>query len=269
MTTDPMSLAESPDRRAFLASSAGAVATFSAAISLFPAPAANSATMNEIPIIDTHQHLWDIQKFKLPWLSTAPELARNYVTRDYLDAVKGLPVVKAVYMEVDVDPSQQVAEADHLIELSHNPANLTVGAVISGRPASDGFAAYIGRYRDNPVIKGVRQVLHVPETKPGTCVQPGYIRGVRLLGEMGKSFDLCMRPEELGDAVKLAVACPDTRFILDHCGNADPLVFGKSTDRKDGDKPRHDPDQWRHRHARRQEERHLQDLGHHCERGEG
>jgi len=238
-------LAEPLDRRTFLAASAGAAVTFSGVHSLFSATAAHCATMNEIPIIDTHQHLWDIHKFKLAWLSTAPELARNFVTRDYLDAVKGLPVVKAVYMEVDVDPSQQVAEAEHLIELSRTPANLTVGAVISGRPSSDGFAAYIGRYRDNPVIKGVRQVLHVPETKPGTCVQAGYIRGVRLLGELGKSFDLCMRPEELGDAVKLADACPDTRLILDHCGNADPQVFGKSIAPKSGDKPRHDPDQWR------------------------
>ena len=29
-----------------------------------------------------------------------------------------------------------------------------------------------------------------------------------------------MRPDELGDAAKLIDACPDTAFILDHCGNA-------------------------------------------------
>jgi L-fuconolactonase len=34
------------------------------------------------------------------------------------------------------------------------------------------------------------------------------------------SYDLCMRPRELLDAIKLTEACPDTRFILDHCGNA-------------------------------------------------
>lgn len=199
--------------------------------------------MNDLPIIDTHQHLWDIEKFKLPWLSSAPKLARSHVTRDYLEAVQGLPVVKAVYMEVDVDPSQQVLEAEHLLEIAKHPENLTVGAVISGRPASDQFAAYISRYKDNSVIKGVRQVLHVDETKPGTCLDPAYIRGVRLLGEMGKSFDLCMRPTELGDAVKLADACPETRLILDHCGNGDPQAFPKS--KKSGEKPQHDPDQWR------------------------
>lgn len=234
----------SGDRRHFLATSARAAALAGASALLSSAHAEASA-MNDLPIIDTHQHLWDIQKFKLPWLSSAPELARSHVTSDYLEAVRGLPVTKAVYMEVDVDPTQQVAEAEHLLELCRHPASLTVGAVISGRPASENFATYMNRYRDNPVIKGVRQVLHVPETPPGTCLRSEYIRGVRLLGEMGKSFDLCMRPQELRDALRLTEACPDTRFILDHCGNADPQAFLRSPERRSGEQPTHEVDAWR------------------------
>lgn len=95
-----------------------------------------------------------------------------------------------------------------------------VGAVISGRPASDGFAAYLARYKDRPAIKGLRRVLHATETPRGHCLEKRFIDGIRLLGRMGLSFDICMRAEELGDAVKLVDACPDTTFILDHCGNA-------------------------------------------------
>ena len=91
MTTANVPLAEHLDRRTFLASSAGAAVAFSGAVPLLSTNAANSAPMNEIPIIDTHQHLWDIQKFKLAWLSTAPELARNFVTRDYLGRREGAP----------------------------------------------------------------------------------------------------------------------------------------------------------------------------------
>ncbi len=40
------------------------------------------------------------------------------------------------------------------------------------------------------------------------------------LGKAGLSFDLTMRSAELGDACKLTAACPDTLFIVDHCGNA-------------------------------------------------
>ena len=37
---------------------------------------------------------------------------------------------------------------------------------------------------------------------------------------MGLSYDICIRPGELPDAAKLIEECPGTRFILDHCGNA-------------------------------------------------
>ena len=36
---------------------------------------------------------------------------------------------------------------------------------------------------------------------------------------MGKSFDLCMRPDEIGDGAKLGELCPKTTLVVDHCGN--------------------------------------------------
>ena len=35
------------------------------------------ATMS---IIDTHQHLWDLKQFKLPWVKADSPLAKNFVT---------------------------------------------------------------------------------------------------------------------------------------------------------------------------------------------
>lgn len=34
-----------------------------------------------------------------------------------------------------------------------------------------------------------------------------------------------MRPSELNDGVTLATKCPATRFIVDHCGNANPAAW--------------------------------------------
>ena len=126
------------------------------------------------PIVDTHQHLWDLDLFRLPWLADVPALRRSYKTSDYLAATAGLGVVKAVYMEVDVAPEQQAAEADALIELSAQENTPTVAAVISGRPASAAFEEYIRAYASYPAIVGVRQVLHVPDAPPGLCLTPQY-----------------------------------------------------------------------------------------------
>ncbi|MGV2335869.1 MAG UNVERIFIED_CONTAM: amidohydrolase family protein [Planctomycetaceae bacterium] len=67
---------------------------------------------------------------------------------------------------------------------------------------------------------------------------------MKLLGELNLSFDLCMRPTELADGLKLAKLCPETRFVLDHCGNAAPAAFLPEAQR--GGKPAaHDPKSWR------------------------
>jgi predicted TIM-barrel fold metal-dependent hydrolase len=186
-----------------------------------------------IPIVDTHQHLWDLSKFRLPWIKKRSPLAKNYLTDDYLRATAGLNIVKAVYMEVDLAPEQQTAEAEHVIELCKGGKTPTVAGVISGRPASEGFKKYITPFKDSRYIKGVRQVLHNEGIPAGYCLDERFIKGVRLLGELGMSFDLCVRPGELLDAAKLIDACPDTRFILDHCGNANVQAKDQSQWKRD------------------------------------
>jgi L-fuconolactonase len=213
-----MTMPPTSTRREFLSSATALTLTALA-------PANSAAAAPSLPIVDTHVHLWDLARFRLPWLEGASGLNRNFLWQDYRQAAEGLDVVKAVYMEVDVDPSQQEREADTVAELCRRGDTVLAAAVISGRPASDRFAAYIKRFAAQPVIKGVRQVLHGPGTPPGTCLDPAFIRGIRLLGELGLSFDLCMRPGELPDGAKLAEACPGTSFILDHCGN--PEVFAR------------------------------------------
>jgi predicted TIM-barrel fold metal-dependent hydrolase len=171
-------------------------------------------------VIDSHQHLWDLKRFRLPWTDTQKSLARDFTMRDYLAATEGIPIAGSVYLEVDLEPSQQQAEADYITELCRRREGPLVAAVVSGRPASDRFADYVRPFRDHSYIRGIRQVLHVTATPPGYCLQPSFVKGIQLLGELGLSYDLCMRPTELGDAIKLVDACPGTLFILDHCGGA-------------------------------------------------
>lgn len=224
-------------RRLFLHQTTAAAggALLAGALQPTAAEAADKKPMTDLPIIDTHQHLWDLDKFKLPWLAgdNVKALARSYVMKDYRQAVEGLNVVKTVYMEVDVDPSQQDAEAEYVIDLCKQGNQLMAAAVISGRPASDGFQTYISKYKGSPYIKGVRQVLHVDGTPPGYCLDKAFVRGVKLLGELGMSFDLCMRSTDLLDAARLIDQCPGTRFILDHCGNANVQAKDRTQWQKD------------------------------------
>ena len=216
------------DRRSFL-KRAASLAAVCVRGELLAAPKETAM----LPIVDTHQHLWDLSKFRLPWLKGGDVFNKSHVMSDYLKATAGLNVVQTVYMEVDVAPEQQTEEAEYVIGLCERADTPMAAAVIGGRPASDAFPKYIGQFKDSAYIKGVRQVLHGDSTPPGYCLDDRFIKGVRLLGGLGKRFDLCMRARELTDAAKLIDACPDTRFILDHCGNADVRAKDRSAWRKD------------------------------------
>lgn len=183
--------------------------------------------VTNIPIVDTHQHLWDLTKLRLPWLGGDARLARNHLLDDYLKAVEGLPVVKAVYMEVAVADEDLVKEAEWIIDLCNSGRGPTVAAVIGGRPASEGFRRYFSQFRENRVIKGIRWIP--PATSEGHKLyfSPEMKNNLQLLGEWGMRFDLCIPPDWLSEAAELVDACPQTRFILDHCGNADPQQFGR------------------------------------------
>ncbi len=228
---------QNTNRRGFLRGVSGAAI----AQGLFTMSNHADATESEhVPIIDTHQHLWDLSVQSLPWLADAPEILRqSYVTSNYLEATAGLGLNRAIYMEVDVDPAQHVAEAELILDICRDPNAPTVAAVIGGRPASADFADYIARFQDQPEIKGVRQVLHSDEAPQGFCLSPEFIKGVTLLGEAELCFDLCLRPTELSDGIELAKRCPGTRFVLDHCGNADPKAFSPKPI-----EPWHDRDPW-------------------------
>jgi L-fuconolactonase len=191
-----------------------------------------------IPIVDTHQHLWDLSKFRLRWLS--PPLDHSFTPKDYLEATRGLNVVKAVYMEVAVPPEQRLQEAEYVIALCREPGSVTRAAVIAGSPVDEGFPQYIGRFKDGPYIKGVRGSF----SSPKQMNDKQTVQNLHLLSDLGLRFDLNVPPASLADAARLVDQCPDTRFVLNHCGNADPVAFfpaGRAAPRP----PQHSPERWK------------------------
>ena len=105
-------------------------------MSAFAAAAAHSSAGAGEPaaqrIVDTHVHLWDLERLRLPWIEKGTPLARSYLIKDYQTAVQGLNVVKGVYMEVDVDARDLVAEAEFVLDLCRQGKSPLVAAVIGG-----------------------------------------------------------------------------------------------------------------------------------------
>ena len=211
-------------RRTFLESANASLVAAGLASSSPELEAAEPSGLYDGEIVDTHLHLWDLKAINLPWVASATGkakevLAHDHLLSDYAKATEGLKVTRAVYMEVDVAEEDEVKEADYVTRLCKEGRSPMQAAVISGRPASEGFAAYLDQFKGNRYIKGLRQVLHTPATAPRFCLEDSFVRGVRLLGDRGLSFDLCLKNDQLEYGAELVDRCPGTRFILDHCGN--------------------------------------------------
>jgi predicted TIM-barrel fold metal-dependent hydrolase len=167
-------------------------------------------------IVDTHQHLWDLDLFSYSWLQSVPPLNRSFRMADYLHATEGLNVEQSVHLEADVDEPFMLAETRHLLELADRADNPLAAIVACGRPESADFHAYIDKIVSHPRLKGVRRVLH---TQPDALGQSQtFIENVASLAGYGLSFDICVLARQLPVAINLVSRCPGLTLILDHCG---------------------------------------------------
>jgi predicted TIM-barrel fold metal-dependent hydrolase len=177
-------------------------------------------------IVDTHQHLWDLDLFRYSWVDSLPALNRSFRMPDYLAAAKGLNVVKSVHLEADVDEPYMLDETRHLLALADQPDNPLEGVVACARPENQDFKSCLDQIAGHRKLKGIRRVLHTQPDEVGRGAT--FIKNVAALGSYGLSFDICVLARQIPIAIKLVSQCPDVVFILDHCGV--PQVKEKSLD---------------------------------------
>jgi predicted TIM-barrel fold metal-dependent hydrolase len=166
-------------------------------------------------IIDTHQHLWDLDLFAYSWLDDVPALRKSFRMEDYLKAGESLDIEKSVHLEADVDEAYMLDETRHILALAEQD-NPLQGVVACGRPEKPHFEDYLDQIAVHPKLKGIRRVLH---TQPDDLGQSSlFAENIRRLEAYGLSFDICVLARQLPIAIGLVSKCPKVSFILDHCG---------------------------------------------------
>ena len=156
-------------RRQFMAMAATTVVASAAARS-------SCAELAPQGVVDPHFHIWDLKKFRLPWLDGAgPVLNRTFTMEDYRGAIAGLGVEKSVYVEVSVSPEQREAEARFAIGACDGKP--TSAVVIGGAPGTDGFEAYVRR-----VSEGGVSAWRARRSPRGRVKDAKVVEDIRLLG---------------------------------------------------------------------------------------
>lgn len=169
--------------------------------------------------IDTHQHLIYPDHFSYDWTAGFPALAGQvFRAEEYRAAAAQSAISEAIFMEVDVPWEQAASEAAFFCSLADDPTNGISGVIAACRPESENFAADL-EATAHPRLVGYRRVLHTQPDELSTT--PLFRKNVSRIGKSGLTFDLCLLPRQLANGAALIDACPDTRFILDHCGVPD------------------------------------------------
>lgn len=166
-------------------------------------------------IVDTHLHLVYQDRFTYPWLDGAPPLKRQWTAEDYFAQAEPLGIETALHMEVDVVDAEMLAETAFMLSVHPRIG----GAIAAARPESEDFAAHLDSLRSLPGVKGVRRILHTSPDELSSSEL--FAENIRLLGDSGLPFDLCVLARQLPIGAALAAKCPKTQFVLDHCGVPD------------------------------------------------
>ena len=190
--------------------------------------------MTDLPIVDAHQHFWDLERNYLPWLCDEPmipfrygdysALRRRYLPQDYFRDAAGHAVVKSVYVETEWDPRDPLGETTWLQEIiaqSGFPHAIVAGARLDDPEVETVLAGHAAL----PRVRGIR---HKPRAAaapaevqigaPGSMGDPAWQRGYALLERYGLSFDLQTPWWQLAEAAALARDFPRTQIILNHTG---------------------------------------------------
>ncbi len=174
--------------------------------------------MPDFPIVDSHIHLLDPSRFGYAWTAGAPSLKRKALPADLDAAAKPVKIEQIVFVEVDVDLPQYLAEAAWVAEevAKFDPR---VTGMVAALPLERGGAieGELDALRRHKILRGVRRLIQ-NQADPDFCIQPDFIAGLKLLAPHDLSFDICVFHHHLPNVIKMVGRCPEVRFVLDHIG---------------------------------------------------
>jgi predicted TIM-barrel fold metal-dependent hydrolase len=189
------------------------------------------------PVIDPHHHLWDLSLKRHPWLekgratggemvygSLAPIL-RDYGVDDYRADAARQNVVATVHVEAGWSDAHPLEESRWLDSLDHN-SGVAKRYVARVRLDSPDAHRLLEAEAANPNVVGVRDIVswHVEPAKSFAArahrmADPDWRAGLAHLSRLGLVFDLMLYPWQMGEALDLVRAFPETLFVLNHGGS--------------------------------------------------
>jgi predicted TIM-barrel fold metal-dependent hydrolase len=190
-------------RRTFLAA-ATAAATSTA-----------KAQLADIPIIDTHVHLYDTtrpQGVPYPTGANTTTMPPKALPAVYRSVAQSLGIVGAIELEA----SPWIEDNLWILE-TIAPDSLFVGTIGNLEPEKPEFTEYLARYRKNKLFLGIRCGNLWGRNLAAQVEMPQFIAGIEQLAAAGLTMDSANPSMALIESlVKLTAKVPTLRVVIDH-----------------------------------------------------
>ena len=171
--------------------------------------------MINFPIIDSHIHLLDQQRFGYAWASGAPALKRDWTPDDLAASARPYAIEGFVFVEVDVDMPQYLEEADWLESLAKRDRRILGGVACLPLERGKAIEPEIARIAELGIIRGVRRLIQ-NQPDPQYALKPDFLDALRLLPKYNLLFDICVFHHQLPNTLEMVRRCPEVAFVLDH-----------------------------------------------------
>lgn len=198
-------------------------------------------------IVDAHHHIW--RQADLPWLVGPMQprifgpydaIRRDYLIDEFLADTTETGVAKSVYVQANWAPDRFADEAAWVQSVSDD-TGWPHGLVAYADFTVNDVRSQLDKLKPCALMRGVRQQFHWHEnqmyrfaTRPDVPADPIVQKNVARLADYGWSFDLQVFASQMGNAAKLAKACPEVTFILQHAGMLEDLSDEGRTVWRDG-----------------------------------
>ncbi len=206
------------NRRDFLAGAAAATVTAAAAGSAL----AQSATVDDIPIIDAHIHLFDGTRpiFGKGYMGSKAYAAKfkRSLPSMYTPLARRAGIVGAIVVQSSFWLDENLW---YLEQCQANPIMVGMSGTLD--PACPAFGKYVEHFHRAPLFRAIR-VWRFYEPEGGKVrLKPDQVANLKLLAQADLALDTANPSLDLMQAdVLLADAIPDLRIIMDHLPAFDP-----------------------------------------------
>src|SRR5450830_10104 len=173
------------------------------------------------PMIDSHFHIWQLQRGDYGWLT--PQCGRIYrdvSVADWQAQAQVNTPGQGVSHGILVQAAPSVAENELLLQQAALHPQQLLGVVGWVDLAADDAPARIAELARNPLLLGVRPMLQ-DIADPHWIVQPKVLAALATLPQHDLSFDALVKPVHLPHIGRLAKLLPALRIVIDHGAKPD------------------------------------------------